>query len=156
MKDYFSSLTPSVKDTDAQLSIAPCDSAMKVTQAAESVAIPVDLIAMPITDLLGQGMQCFKEYKIAKLREETERRRIAAQLHAITLSINARKESYIESITRDYAERDKLYTIAIENLKIAQENHDNEMVKEAYNFILSVFEGGINLSCNRMQLLDSF
>ena len=78
--------------------------------------------------------------------EKTERKRIAAALRAVQYQIDAQKEVYLKKLEGDARERKDLYEKANEALQVALEKNDKEMLQITYNFILNVYNGGLNSS----------
>jgi len=99
-------------------------------------------------ELVETSLKCFTEYQMCKAREETERKRIAAELKIVLGRIEATKELYKDIIERSFNERQGLYKKALKAVDLALEINDIDMLKASYNFILGVYEKAPNININ--------
>lgn len=91
-------------------------------------------------DVTKEAMHCFKEYAMSREQEITERKRIRAQLQAITCVINANKEICLKEIETKAEERKQLYHAVEGVIDKASKESDIEMLKVALDFMLTVYQ----------------
>ena len=101
-----------------------------------------------------ESIRCFTEYAKCKEYEETERKRISANLKVVQIQIEAQKEAYLKALEKNFEERNRLYDLAEKAQEKALENGDKDMLQLCYNFILNVYTRQIGEEERRM-LLDS-
>lgn len=102
-----------------------------------------------VTDIYKESLLCFTDYMKCREHEITERARISACLAAIVEKIAADKEMYMKTLEMNFNERTLLYDKVNETIAVANDHRDTEMLKLAYNFMLTVFQGGIQ-STNKL------
>lgn len=96
-----------------------------------------------VTEIYKETVLCLTDYMKCREHEITERARISACLSAIVEKISADKEMYIKTLETNFNERKLLYDKVNETISVANAHSDTEMLKLAYNFMLTVFQGGI-------------
>jgi signal transduction protein with GAF and PtsI domain len=108
-----------------------------VTKAG-AAAIPTEILVGGALDIVKESIRCFTDYMKCREQEESERRRIAAQLRAINNAIDAQRESYFETLEKNHANVMEAYKMGNEVIKEAFKTGQMEMVKETYQFIIAI------------------
>lgn len=159
MKDYFS-------DSSEQYSLSVYEGDNKAVQTTQDshadqnpIPVPTSVgselgaaLLMSVPEMIKETIRCFTDYAKCKQHEETERKRITAQLKAIEYQINAQKEVYLKELEIRYEERNRLYSMAEKSQEKALVDGDKEMLKICYNLILNVYNSGAN-DVNALKLL---
>lgn len=146
MKDYFSDLSISRSTAEKPMVNPSSQGSSPSNSPAVIPATPETAIAMGVIDITKESIRCFTDYMKCREHEKTERKRIAAALRAVQYQIDAQKEVYLKKLEGDARERKDLYEKANEALQVALEKNDKEMLQITYNFILNVYNGGLNSS----------
>ena len=150
MKDYFSS-----SGADDALALDKPVPALLESGPVHHDSVPLPIPKSPeamvigvVTELIDTSIKCFTEYQMCKQHEETERKRIAAELTATLRRIDDMKKLYKNYIVRSFAEREGLYEKATRSIDLALELNDIEMLKVSYNYILGVYERAPSININ--------
>lgn len=109
-----------------------------IGKAITTVAVPETVMIDAVVDITKESIRCFNDYLKCREQEETERHRIIAQLRAINEAINAKKEIFIKSIEKNHEKIKDAYEMGNKVIKSALETGNTEMVKETYNFIITM------------------
>ena len=115
-------------------------------------ADPMSYLAMAATDLVKVAIHEISAYNQCLSREITERKRIAAQLSAIKMSLDVQREAVMQTINNNHQLRMTLLNEIFKAQKIALETHDTEVLKQMYAFALDMFDK----TSNNIQFPDSF
>lgn len=103
-------------------------------------ADPMSYLAMAATDLVKVAIHEISAYNQCLSREITERKRIAAQLSAIKMSLDVQREAVMQTINNNHQLRMTLLNEIFKAQKIALETHDTEVLKQMYAFALDMFD----------------
>lgn len=95
-----------------------------------------------VADIYKESIRCFNDYAKCKEYEITKREQICASLSAVIKKINANKEIYLKTLETNFAERKMLYDKTDETIKKATETNNLEMLRTAYDYMLTVFREG--------------
>ena len=98
-----------------------------------------EMIIPLVTGIVKELGMCVVEYKKCKMHEETERKRINAQLKAVIAQIEAEKEKFMAELERDRIESEKVYKCAEELRDIGIETNDKDLLKYAGNLMLQTY-----------------
>ena len=94
--------------------------------------------------LIKEAIQCFTEYSCYKEHEITERKRINAWVKVVCHEIDARKEVVLEVLKNDREEREYLYNVMRENIKVAMERNQVELVEILTKTMVEIYQSSYN------------
>lgn len=97
--------------------------------------VPEEILVGIVADIAKESIRCFTDYLKCREFEETERRRIAAQLRAINEAINAKKEMFIASLEKNHENIVNAYQLGNKVMESALKTSNMEMVKETFSFL---------------------
>ena len=112
------------------------------------------LVGKEVIGLTRDVMNCMKEYAVCKQEEITERKRIKAQLTAITKMIDAKNEMYLMALEQNAEDRKMIYQMAKDTMSLAAKNGDLDMVKEMSRLVTDTYKGAPSIDLNQTRLLD--
>ena len=112
------------------------------------------IVEKEVLGLARDAMNCMKEYAVCKQEEITERKRIKAQLTALSRAIDAKKEMYMSTMERRSEERKEMYNIARETMTIAAQNGDVDMVNSMTHFMLETYKNAQEINFLGTKMLE--
>lgn len=92
--------------------------------------------------IVSDGIQAFKEYKIAKEREITDRERIRGAVMCFCETVRAKRDAFIQELNNSHDRKILMIQLFGDVLKIAVANKDEEVAKQIIGSMVSasIFE----------------